>query len=334
MVARGMSATALSARRNSCADQLGLGAGDHLVGCLGGAELGDLRAGREDAVAAGDDHRAGRVVAQALRHLGELPQHRLRQRVDLGVVQAHDGHAVVAPVEVYEARHGGGRYPLVQQGLGGGPRVDAPGRDLGRQLLEASSTGRERPLVEQRRDDAHQLVLHPRGAPGLEGARGGEVLAVLADGGPQLRRPLAGAGGRGDHRRPPAVGGGEVEHALEVAAGLVGPGTVGLVDHEHVGDLEQAGLVGLHRVAPARVHHHHGGVGGPGHLHLHLAHPDRLDDDPRPAGGVEDAHRFEGGEREPTEVAARGHRTDEHAVVGGVVGHADAIAEDGAAGER
>ena len=54
---------------------------------------------------------------------------------------------------------------------------------------------------------------------------------------------------------------GQVEHLLEVAAGLVDAGSVGLVDHEHVGDLEQPGLVGLHRVAPARVHDDDGRVG-------------------------------------------------------------------------
>ena len=46
-------------------DQLGLGAGDHLVGRLA-AELGDVGAGREDPVAAGDHDGAGRVVAQRL----------------------------------------------------------------------------------------------------------------------------------------------------------------------------------------------------------------------------------------------------------------------------
>ena len=91
------------------------------------------------------------------------------------------------------------------------------------------------------------------------------------------------------------------------------PGSVGLVDHEHVGDLEQPGLVGLHGVAPAGVHHHDGGVGGAGHLHLHLADADGLDQHPRPAGGVERAHRLQGGEREAAEVAAGGHRADEHA---------------------
>ena len=44
----------------------------------------------------------------------------------------------------------------------------------------------------------------------------------------------------------------EVEHLLEVAAGLVGALAVGLVDHEHVGDLHQAGLVGLHARRPSR----------------------------------------------------------------------------------
>src|SRR5690606_19794725 len=51
-------------------------------------------------------------------------------------------------------------------------------------------------------------------------------------------------------------------------------------------------------------------------------------------GGVEDAHGLGGGEGEPAEVAPRGHRADEHAVVEGVVLHADAVAEDGTARER
>ena len=46
----------------------------------------------------------------------------------------------------------------------------------------------------------------------------------------------------------------QLEHALEVAHGLGRAGPVGLVHDEHVGDLQQPGLRGLHRVAPARVH--------------------------------------------------------------------------------
>ena len=87
----------------------------------------------------------------------------------------------------------------------------------------------------------------------------------------------------GDDRRPPGVVGeiGEVEHLLEVAAGLVDALAVGLVDHEDVGDLHQPGLVGLHRVAPAGVDHDDGRVGLAGDLDLDLADADRLDDDPR-----------------------------------------------------
>ena len=58
-------------------DQLGLGAGDHLVGCLRGAELGDLGARREDPITARDDHRSGWVVAQAISDRRELAEHRL-----------------------------------------------------------------------------------------------------------------------------------------------------------------------------------------------------------------------------------------------------------------
>ena len=86
------------------------------------------------------------------------------------------------------------------------------------------------------------------------------------------RRRSAGATVVGDRR--------QVEHLLEVAAGLVDAGPVGLVDHEDVGDLQQPGLVGLHRVAPARVDHHDGGVGRAGDLDLDLAHADGLDDAP------------------------------------------------------
>ena len=126
----------------------------------------------------------------------------------------------------------------------------------------------------------------------------------------------------------------ELEHLLEVAAGLVGALAVGLVDHEHVGDLHQAGLVGLHAVTPARVDHDDGGVGLAGDLDLHLADADGLDQDPPPADRVEQADRLGRGQRQAAEVATGGHRADEHAGVGGVVLHADPVAEDGAAGER
>ena len=65
------------------------------------------------------------------------------------------------------------------------------------------------------------------------------------------------------------------------------PVAVGLVHDEHVGDLEQARLVRLHAVAPPGVHDDDGRVGRARDLDLDLADADRLDDDPRLAGGVE-----------------------------------------------
>ena len=50
--------------------------------------------------------------------------------------------------------------------------------------------------------------------------------------------------------------------------------------------------------------------------------------------GVEQPNRLGRGERQPAEVAARGHRADEHPVVGGVVLHAHPVAEDRPARER
>ena len=132
-------------------------------------------------------------------------------------------------------------------------------------------------------------------------------------------------------RHSPEIG--QVEHQLQVASGLGDPGTIGLVDHEDVGDLHEAGLVGLDAVAPSGVHDHHGGVGLAGDLHLHLPDPDGLHDDPRLPHGIEQADGLRHGQGQAAELAPGGHRPDEHPRVRGVVLHADAVAEDGAAAE-
>ena len=109
---------------------------------------------------------------------------------------------------------------------------------------------------------------------------------------------------------------------------------IGLVDHEHVGDLHQAGLVRLHAVAPARIDDDDGGVGLAGDLDLDLPDSDRLDEDQVAADRVEQPHRLGRGEREATEVAARRHRTDEHAGVGRMILHPHPVAEYRSTGER
>ena len=68
-------------------------------------------------------------------------------------------------------------------------------------------------------------------------------------------------------------------------------------------------------------------------LHLALARADRLDEHQPEAAGVEHGRGVHGRHRQPTRVAAGGHRPDEHAVVRGVLLHPHPVAQDGAAGD-
>ena len=80
--------------------------------------------------------------------------------------------------------------------------------------------------------------------------------------------------------------------------------------------------------------HHQAHVGGADDLDLVLADADRLDQDHVLARGGEHVSTCPVGGREAAQVAARRHRADEHAGIGRVRLHADAVAEDRAAGER
>ena len=75
----------------------------------------------------------------------------------------------------------------------------------------------------------------------------------------------------------------------QFAGSAVGTVTIGLVDHEDVADLQDAGLDGLDPVAQARCQHHDRGVGLAGDLHLGLPDADRLDEHRVAAGRVQDA---------------------------------------------
>ncbi len=127
---------------------------------------------------------------------------------------------------------------------------------------------------------------------------------------------------------------GQVEHLHQVTPGLVGTLAVGLVDDEDVGDLHQAGLVRLHAVAPPGVDDDDGGVRLAGDLDLDLADADGLDEDPTAPDRIEGSDGFGGCEREPAEVAACRHRTNEHPGVGCMVLHPYPVAENRTAGER
>ena len=71
----------------------------------------------------------------------------------------------------------------------------------------------------------------------------------------------------------------------------------------------------------------------PHDVHFILADADRLDDDIVAAGGVQHERGVGGRARQPAEVTARGHAANEHAGIGGVALHADAVAQDRAARE-
>ena len=146
--------------------------------------------------------------------------------------------------------------------------------------------------------------------------------------------PLGGPGPQ--HRRTPLAGApvGQTQHGLQFRRRPVRSGVVGLVDHEHVGDLHHPRLQGLHAVAAPGHRHHQRDVGGPRHLDFGLPHPHRLDDDDVEPRRVEHEGGVAGGPRQPPELAAAGHAPHEHAGVAGVRLHPDPVAEHRAAAER
>ena len=149
--------------------------------------------------------------------------------------------------------------------------------------------------------------------------------------------PSARGGDRAHHLRPPLPGRplAQRDHALDVAVRGVGAVPVGLVDHEDVGDLEDARLDRLDRVAHARAR------AAPawcrrGEATSTSAWPtptvststtsQPAPSSTRTACGVAAAS--------PPRWPAAGHRADVDARVGRVVLHPDPVAEDRAAGER
>ena len=69
----------------------------------------------------------------------------------------------------------------------------------------------------------------------------------------------------------------EIKHLFEVAPRFTNARAVGLVDDKDIGNLEQSGLVGLHRIAPAGIGHHDRRVRRRGNVDLHLPDGDALE---------------------------------------------------------
>ena len=194
--------------------------------------------------------------------------------------------------------------------------------------------GRFEPPPHPRSGDAEHLAAQVAGAALGQGSGCLDEGAVLVDRRSQLRDALAAGGLGAQDRHLPALGiVGEREDAAHLAHHRVGHRVVGLVDDDHVGDLHHAGLQRLDRVAGAGHQRQHDRVGVVDDVDLRLADADGLDQDVVLAGRVHHQRHLQGRLGEAAESAPRGHRADEDAGVEEVVGEADAVAEQGAAGE-
>ncbi len=126
----------------------------------------------------------------------------------------------------------------------------------------------------------------------------------------------------------------DAERHLDLVPQLIGARPVGLVHDEDVRGFHDAGLERLDAVARLGHQDQHGRVSHARDVELGLADADRLHHDPVEAGGVEEVGDFTGAGGESAERAAAGHRADVDALVQRDGFHADAVAEEGAAGKR
>ena len=197
------------------------------------------------------------------------------------------GPEVLSPAEAGRRATGlsGVASDAGQELVGGGVGAEFAGGDLVGEGVEGFAVAELAELgAEVGQGDLLDLAGGPVAAAAFQLAAGGQVGAVGADGLDQLVDPVAALGHGQEHRDLPGAGLAQVEHLAEVAGDHLGAVAVGLVDHEHVGHLEDAGLGDLHGVAEAGGQGDQGGVGQRGHLDLGLADPDRLDQDDVAAG--------------------------------------------------
>ena len=135
-----------------------------------------------------------------------------------------------------------------------------------------------------------------------------------------------------DGRRPAVLACGQGLQCADFTLDALGALAVALVDDEDVGDFHNAGFDGLDIVAHAGYEDHHSDVGQANDVDFILADSDRFDQDEVASGGIQKRGDVGGGAGQSSEGAARGHAADVDAGVAKVVLHADAVAENRAAG--
>ena len=101
---------------------------------------------------------------------------------------------------------------------------------------------------------------------------------------------------------------------------------VGLVDHQHIGDLHDSGLEELQHVARPGLDHHRDGVGHLGHVGLRLAHAHRLDHH-HVERRRQRLSRGPRGRGQPAQLPASRRGADEHRAVGGIERDPRAVAQ-------
>ena len=122
------------------------------------------------------------------------------------------------------------------------------------------------------------------------------------------------------------------EHGVELLFQAVGAFAVGFVQHENVADFHQAGFHVLDVVAKAGDQNDEHAIGQAHDVDFILADADGFDQHLTLARRIEQQRHFGGGARQAAQKTARGHRADEDAGVAGVALHADAVAQNRAAG--
>ena len=120
---------------------------------------------------------------------------------------------------------------------------------------------------------------------------------------------------------------------VEFLGELGGAVAVRFIDGVDIGDFEDARFDGLDAIAHAGDQDDDSYSGQAGDVDFVLADSDGFDQDDVEAGGVAEEGEVGGGGGDSTQAATGGHGADEDAGVGVVLHHADAVAEDGAAGE-